>query len=456
MFYLSSIIFPCVPQASALRTTFGWPLGAVLLSMPLTALAQNDATGTDTLVVVGTALKVATPLVETPRPVSIVAHEELEERNVQRLDETFRYRAGVLSGHYGADNDTDWFKVRGFDQSTYQDGLRLYRAGYYQWLPEPYGLDRVEVFKGPASILYGEAPSGGLINAVSKRPTAEPRGEVTLQAGNRQHRQLGVDTSGPLTESGDVRYRMVGMAKERDGDLDNTKNERYYFAPSLAVDVSDDTSVTFLASIQKDDGVPTNPFKLTYGTVEDTPFGKVDPQTSYGEPGYDTNERTQASIGYELGHQINDTWRFEQSLRYSHLDLELRSTYVLAQLDERTAGRGLVYRDGEIDSWTMDNRLIGKWYTERTENTLLLGVGYQDLGLEGQEADPYPFGAPIDIFDPEYGHYTPVTAERKRAMNPTCPVPNQAGRVSSQHQGSSASTSSSSPSVGNVSNTNCR
>lgn len=412
MFYLSSIILPHLPQASAWRTTFGWPLGAVLLSMPLTALAQNDATGTDTLVVVGTALKVATPLVETPRPVSIVAREELEERNVQRLDETFRYRAGVLSGHYGADNDTDWFKVRGFDQSTYQDGLRLYRAGYYQWLPEPYGLDRVEVFKGPSSILYGEAPSGGLINAVSKRPTAEQRGEVTLQAGNRQHRQFGVDTSGPLTESGDVRYRVVGMVKERDGDLDNTENERYYFAPSLAVDVSDDTSVTFLASVQKDDGVPTNPFKLTYGTVEDTPFGKVDPQTSYGEPGYDTNERTQASIGYELGHQINDTWRFEQNLRYSHLDLTLRSTYVLAQLDERTAGRGLVYRDGEIDSWTMDNRLIGKWYTERTENTLLLGVGYQDLGLEGQEADPYPFGAPIDIFDPEYGHYTPVTAEQ--------------------------------------------
>lgn len=124
------------------------------------AYAQEETTSNDTVVVTATALKVDTPLVETPRPVSSVDREELEARNVQQLDETFRYRAGVLSGHYGSDNNTDWLKVRGFDQSTYQDGLRIYREGFYQWLPEPYGLERIEVFKGPSSILYGEAPPG--------------------------------------------------------------------------------------------------------------------------------------------------------------------------------------------------------------------------------------------------------------------------------------------------------
>ncbi len=343
-----------------------------------------------------------------PRPISTVDREELEERNVQRLDEAFRYRAGVLAGHFGADNDTDWFKVRGFDQSTYQDGLRLYREGFFQWLPEPYGLESVEVFKGPSSILYGEAPPGGLINAISKRPTVEQRGRLDLQVGNRDHRQVGVDTSGPLTEDGDVRYRLVGTYKERDGDLDHTENERYYLAPSLAVDFSDATTVTFLASFQKDDGVPTNPFKLPYGTIEDTPFGKVAPSTNLSEPDYDINERTQAALGYELEHDFNDTWSFEQNLRYSELDLELRSTYALFMLDDRLAARGHVFRDGEIESWTVDNRLVGKWYTDRLENTLLLGLDYQDLQLEGEEADPFPFDDPIDIFDPVYGNFTPV------------------------------------------------
>jgi iron complex outermembrane receptor protein len=393
-------------------------LCALLCALPLTAVAQQsgndqsesevDAALLSPMVVVGTALKVEAPLVETPRPASVVQREELEERKVQRLDEVFRYRAGVLSGLYGADNDTDWFKIRGFDQATYQDGLRIYREGFYQWVPEPFGIQRVELLKGPSSILYGEAPPGGVINIISKRPTAEPQSLIEVQAGNRDHRLVGFDTAGPATETGDVRYRLVGLFKERDGDLDFTHNERYYIAPSLEVDLGEATRLTVLTSFQKDDGVPTNPFKLPYGTIEDTPYGKVEPSTNLSEPDYDRNDRTQWAVGYEIEHDFNDTWTLEQNLRYSQLDLFLRSTYALFMQNDREAVRGLVYRDGRIDSLTVDNRLVGRWYTDRTENTLLVGVDYQNLGIEGREADPFPFGQPIDIFDPEYGNFTPV------------------------------------------------
>lgn len=373
------------------------------------------------LQVTGTALKVDVPLAETPRPASVVDRDELDDRNVQSLDETFRYRAGVLSGHYGADNDTDWFKVRGFDHSTYQDGLRIYREGYYQWLPETFGLDRVDVLKGPASILYGEAPPGGVINAVSKRPSDEASGMVELQGGNRDHRQLNIDTTGPLTDN--VSYRLVAVYKDREGDLDHTENERYYLAPSVTVDLSDRTSLTVLSSFQKDDGVPVNGFKLPYGTVDDTPYGKVDRSANLGQPGYDKNERTQNAIGYELEHAFNDQWSFLQNMRYNQLDLELRSSYAAGQnpVDPRVADQGLVYRDGTTDGWTIDNRLVGKFFTEHTENTLLVGLDYQKLASEGEEYDNFPaydfnngqyftppFGT-VDMFDPEYGNFTPVT-----------------------------------------------
>lgn len=410
--YLSSASGSCgrrsmqdTPLSRAIRLCIATGL---LAQSPMLLAANPD----ETLVVVGTALKVDAPLVETPRSVSTVNRDELDTRNVQQLDETFRYRAGILSGHYGSDNNTDWFKVRGFDQSTYQDGLRIYREGFYQWLPETYGLERVDLFKGPSSILYGEAPPGGLINAISKRPTDEPQTEIQIQVGNRGLRQTGLDTSGYLNESGDVRYRLVGLYRERDGDLDNTDNERYYFAPSLTWDISDDTQLTVLASLQKDDGVPTNAFKLAYGTVDDTPFGKVDPQTNYSEPGYDKDERTQSSLGYELRHRLNDTWSLEQDFRYSQLDLDLISSYILYQSSAREGQRGLLYREGTIDSYTVDNRAIGKWYGERTENTLLLGVDYQNLSLSGKEADDYAFGDPIDLFDPQYGNYTALSDDQ--------------------------------------------
>lgn len=393
-------------------------LKAIRYATPITLLGfapvvMAQASGNDDellspLVVTGTALKVESPIIETPRPASLVTRDELEERNVQSLDESFRYRAGVVTGQYGSDNDTDWFKVRGYDQSTYQDGLRIYRAGYYQWLAEPYGLEKVELLKGPASVLYGEAPPGGIINAISKRPTEDTQGEVIIESGTNNHRKIGFDSSGPVSRSNSVRYRLVGLYQDTGGDIDDTENKRYYLAPSLEWDISDQTTLTVLGSFQKDDSVPYNGFKLPYGTIEDTPFGKVDPAVNYGEPDYDVNEREQSSLGYQLSHQVNDTWRFEQDLRYSKLDMLLRSTYIFIPSLPREGTRGLVYRDGEITSWTIDNRVVGKWFTDRTENTLLIGVDYQDLESSGKEADPYPFGT-VDLFDPQYGNYTPLT-----------------------------------------------
>ncbi|GAB3676886.1 TonB-dependent siderophore receptor [Salinisphaera aquimarina] len=413
----------------AAASTFVFPVGVALADATVpgsTAVAYDESTaGADRaaneesaeaesltslapLVVAGTALKVEVPVVDTPRSVSVVDQEELQGRNVQSLDETLRYRAGVLSGQYGADNNTDWFKVRGFDQTTYQDGLRIYQEGFYGWQIEPYGLSRVEVFKGPSSILYGEAPPGGLINAVSKRPTDEPQGRVDFGFGTRNFHQVGFDTSGPVNDSDKVQYRLVGTYKERDGELAYTDNTRYYIAPSLNIDFSSDTSLTLLSSFQHDDGVPTNPFKLAYGTVDDTPFGKVDPRTNYSEPAYDRNRVKQTELGYQFEHAFNDTWTFKQNVRYSHQELFLRSSYILARSGARKGTRGLVYRDGDIDAWALDNQVIGNWEWGHVANTLLAGVDYQHIKLRAQEADLFSFGEPIDLFDPQYGNFDPV------------------------------------------------
>lgn len=410
--------------ALAIRRCLGISLSGALLTLPVAALAQSETSAEesmDTMVVVGTALKVEAPTLETPRSTSLVTSEALEKRAVTKLDEAFQYRSGVVSP-YGSDNNNDWFFLRGFsaEDSTYQDGLRLFReGGYFWWMTEPFGLQEVRLLKGPASILYGEAPPGGVINAISKRPTEEPRGLFEVEVGNRNHRQVGIDVSGPIND--DVRYRMVGLFSERDGELDGTYNERYYFAPSLEVDLSEDTNITFLASFQKDDGVPTTGFFLPYGSLYDTPFGRVDPSTNLGEPGYDTNERRQLSLGYEFEHYFNDTWSFEQNFRYSELELNLRSAYVSSLgyadpqdpdnwiNDGRSASRGIIYRDGEYDTYTVDNRFIGKWYSESFENTFLVGIDYQKFDLSYANGDDFSFGEPIDIFDPAYGNFTPVS-----------------------------------------------
>ncbi|HHQ4561884.1 TonB-dependent siderophore receptor [Aeromonas veronii] len=378
-------------------------LSGLLVSLPLMA-EQTTAElpkASETMVVTGTAMKVEVPMAETPRAVSVVNREELDQHAVLQLDEAIRYRSGVLTGLYGSDNNTDWFKVRGFDAASYLDGSILFGSGYYLWTPEPFGLESLEVLKGPASMLYGVAPPGGVINAISKRPTATPQGLVDLQLGSRDHRQVGVDVSDSLSDSS--RFRMVALYKERDGVLTGTYNDRVYLAPSVTFDLSDRTSLTLLASFLHDEGVPTNGFFPVYGTLN-TSGGQIDPSTNLSQPDYDRNRNTQISTGYELAHQLNQTWEFKQNVRFNYNDLLLRQTYIFPTYEGTTASRGLVYRDGNTKSATMDNQMVGYWNTDSTEQTLLLGVDLQRHVNEGVEADNYGMGS-INTMNPDYSGF---------------------------------------------------
>lgn len=373
------------------------------------AHAQEDAAELETITVTAQALKVETPAKKTPRSVSIISEDELRVRAPQKLDEALRYTSGVTSQPYGSDNDTDWFKVRGFDAATYLNGNRLFRDGYYTWLVEPYGLESVEVVKGPSAILFGESAPGGVVNAVQKKPTFTPQGEVKVEVGNNNHQSVGFDIADQANDTGTMRYRLVGLMTSQDGELDITENERFYIAPSLEIDISDRTMLTLLATYLRDDGVPTNPFFPAAGTLTSSNYGKIDSSTNLGQPDYDKYERTQFSLGYLLEHDLNDTWTLSQNLNYGSNELYLRSSYAFPNSDPTSEelSQGVVFRDGKNQSFTFDNNAVGNWMTDSAEHTLLVGMDLQYHKTKGDEQDNYAFGT-INPFSPVYGNYTPL------------------------------------------------
>ncbi|MFC7692472.1 TonB-dependent receptor plug domain-containing protein [Paeniroseomonas aquatica] len=108
------------------------------------------------------ASKTATPLLETPQAISVVTRDELDARQAQSLGEALRYTAGVRMEQYGPDNRYDWFQLRGFAADTnavFLNGLR-YHFGNLTGMLEPYGMERIEVLRGPASVLYGQIAPG--------------------------------------------------------------------------------------------------------------------------------------------------------------------------------------------------------------------------------------------------------------------------------------------------------
>ncbi|MGQ5288027.1 TonB-dependent siderophore receptor [Pectobacterium actinidiae] len=354
-----------------------------------------------------TAMKLDVPISETPRAVSVVTEAQIEERGAQKIDQALRYSSGILATPYGPDNKAEWVTIRGFsDQSRFQNGLAtLNEDGFYGQQIEPFGVERIEVLKGPASVLYGQNPPGGLVNVITKRPTRLPQGKVELEYGSNDYRHLAVDSAGPLNDDGSVLYRVVALARDTSGEMDFSKSKRLYLAPSVTL-LGEDTELTVLASYMETKSDTTNGFKLPYGTLHDTPFGKVGYKTSLGEPGMNRHDTRQFNLGYEFTHHLNDTWTFHQNVNYTYLNLDLRNAYALSMANDRQANRGLTYRDGFAQNWATDNRLVGEWQWEDIENTLLLGFDYRRANTQSRDGNLYAFGDPIDIFNPVYGNYT--------------------------------------------------
>lgn len=265
-----------------------------------------------------TATKTDTPLSETPRSVSVVTREQIRDQGAQTLNDILEYVPGISSAGYPAGDALagDIFYIRGMNQrdygyGTYRDGLRV-QPNAYSTSAEPFGLERVEVFKGPTSVLYGENVPGGLVNLVSKRPTAEAQGEVNLSYGSHDRKQVSADLSGALVDDGRVRGRLVFLKRSSGTQTDSVPDDRFYIAPSLAIDLTDKDTLTILTQYQKDNteiqlGLPAA------GTLLEHPNGELDTDTNLGHPDWDGFDREFWTLGYEYEHRFNDDWRFART-----------------------------------------------------------------------------------------------------------------------------------------------
>lgn len=364
-----------------------------------------------------TATKTDLAIHETPRAVSVVTREQMDDRASISISDALQYTPGIQTNHYGDDNKQDWFVVRGFKQANnglYQDGTRLYSAGFYSWQIDPFGLERVEILRGPASTLYGQTPPGGLINVVSKRPQFDGgSGQVAVEFGSFDRKQISVDVNREINE--DVAFRLVAMGRKNGTKVDNVDAERILIAPSLAWNISDSSSITFLTSYQKDDSNPYLQFLPMEGTLTSNPNGKIADNVAIGNPDWEKFEREQLSLGYEFEHQFNSALSFGQSARYSRMDIDLRQIYsngyvadsglqpVLDPTSERkTLLRGATTEQGHSDAFNIDNRLVFSFKTGDVEHTLLTGVDYQliDITSKDYAADPLVADGNNSVFIP--------------------------------------------------------
>ncbi|MBO7942169.1 TonB-dependent receptor plug domain-containing protein, partial [Streptomyces sp. S9] len=192
------------------------------------------------------------------------------------VQEALGYAAGVRSDAYGLDSRGDWTLIRGSSPTEYLDGLRS-SFNYYtsSMRTDPYMLERIEVLRGPSSMLFGQGSTAGVINLVSKRPQAQAQREIGVQLGSFERRQVNADLTGPLTADGTWLYRIVGVYRDSETQVDQVNDDRRLIAPSLTWKPSEDTSLTFQLRWQRDRTGSTAQFFGWSGLLAPNPNGRV-------------------------------------------------------------------------------------------------------------------------------------------------------------------------------------
>jgi iron complex outermembrane receptor protein len=360
------------------------------------------------------ASKTDTPILKTPQAVTVIGREQIEDQKPNNLAEAVRYAPGIRGETYGSDARNDWFLIRGFpaqDVGLFLDGLQLFYTSYAAWKLNPFGLERIEVLRGPSSVLYGGSSPGGIVNAVSKRPLLDPLHYVELGINNFGNRYAGFDVSGSVDASainGKLYYRLVGQVKNGGTQTDFTDDDRYYFAPSFTWKPDADTTLTVLGSVSYDHTNSQN-FLPYIGTVVPAPFGRISTRLFASDPSVDTWDRNQALIGYEFEHRFANDVTFRQNARYGYVNVTFSDLFGLGYATTPAAAdlaRGNFLTTPTANQVSVDNQTEVKFATGPVSHTALLGLDFRRYTID----DTQGFGAapslnlvqPVYLFVPRF------------------------------------------------------
>lgn len=390
-------------------------IGSVLFLQASSALAEdtdstltitaNPSTATDTGYVPKTSSvgsRTNQSILATAQSVSVIGRKELDDRNVQTTTQALQYTPGVYASTSAASSRFDYFNIRGFDSTLngiLLDGLRSTTAQSYVHY-QPYGMESIDVLRGPNGFLYGAGSPGGIVNMVSKKPTEKAQHEVGVQMGSHGRMQGQFDTSGPLNDDGTLLYRVIGLGRDSNTQIKQVPDDTMFIAPSLTWKPDDNTTLTILTSASRDKFGPPRPATPLYGTLLSNPNGKVDRNVYLDGSGLD-NHLTQTNVGYELDHKFNDRWSFHSASRYSYTDLLTQTlsgttlNTAMNQLNRTAYEFGIT---GKI--FATDNYVKTHWDVGQLHNDTVAGVSFRHSN-ENYYLN-YGTASAINIYNPTY------------------------------------------------------
>ncbi|MGH6782002.1 MAG: TonB-dependent siderophore receptor, partial [Sphingomonadaceae bacterium] len=307
---------------NALLATVAWSGAAQAQS------SQSSAEITVTAERAVTATKSDTPLVETPQAISVVTERLFRDRGALNVQETLRYSAGVTGEAYGLDTRNDASIVRGLAPVQFLDGMR----NVYTFAPFARTavdtLSRVEVLRGPSSVLYGQASNGGIINNVSKRPAFEAGGTARIEYGSWDRKQAMVDLTGPLDAGGTLAGRIVGVVRDANQQTRLIDDDRVLIQPALSWRPGTDTEVTLIGLYQRDHSASSQQFLPVVSAIDaPSEARRLSNRTFLGDEDYDTLRQRTTSATLIVDQRVSELLSLSARARYTDAKATFRELY---------------------------------------------------------------------------------------------------------------------------------
>ncbi|MEH2009123.1 TonB-dependent siderophore receptor [Nostoc sp.] len=353
---------------------------------------------------------------DIPQSIQVVPRQSWEDQGAVNAIDALR-SVGVIQA-FNSPTNGDVFTIRGFQTSNIlRNGLKDYTAGAISGQTQLANIERLEVLRGPASVLYGQGNPGGTINFVTKQPLSEPYFATSMTFGSYNFYQPTLDISGPLNSDKTLLYRLNASYISTESFVDFFYNQRYLIAPVLSWQISKNTKLSFEGEFRDQQQYPRTGLPAV-GTVLPNPNGEIPLSLNTLDEDARNNRRS-ILLGYNFEHHFSDNWSLVnafhvRSIRYRTDSANSGSL----QLDGRTLNRtqqNYIGAPAADEEYALDNHVVGKFKTGSLQHELVAGFDlYRDISQFDQTMRAI---GSIDVFNPVYGQ--PVGGLRSRMNQKT-------------------------------------
>lgn len=312
----------------------------------------------------------------------------------------------AIRGFVGDENLPSNYLVNGFNAGRGFGGPR-----------DLAGIENVEILKGPRAALFGRGEPGGTINLVTKRPTFETAGEVTLSAGSFETYRADADWTTPLSEN--IAVRLVGFYEDAESFRDTIETTRYGFFPSVAYNISDKTKLNYELEYSNQE----IPFDRGVVAINGE-LGLIDDSNFLGEPSDGPMETEVVGHQLELKHEFNDDW--SAILGFTQRDTELQGfstegsfgSRQQLNVDGQNFSRNRRFRDYDASYTVLRAEISGEFQTGSLKHRIIVGADIDDFEntqtfLRARpprvNSNPTPEQQRlINVFNPVFGQFAPT------------------------------------------------